>query len=275
MTKRMMYGFAAFLASISVVMTFGRVQAQNLVQNGDFETILNASFSGGPSNPNGNKMFFATANPKFWSNAPGSGSNYTYVCAPRTADGAASGGNPFPVYGPFPFSSAGGTTPVTSDAGGNFIQQDADPNFNDPITQSISIPSAGQYVLSFDEAGGQQDHPNYTSPTTELWNVTLGAAGTQSSPGFSLPGPLTSGGTLADVGQWHSVSKTFNVTSPGSYLLEFVGAGTPSGQPPIIFLDNVSLVAVPEPATLAIIGIGLVGSVACRKLRRAKAEMAC
>ena len=100
------------------------VQAQNLVKNGDFEQT-NSPFVGGPSNPGGDKKFFANANPSFWSYGPGGGSDYTYLCSPRTADGLVNGGaNPFPVYGPFPYSSAG----ATSDAGGNFAQQDVVPN---------------------------------------------------------------------------------------------------------------------------------------------------
>ena len=258
--------FTVCLAAVSLLCA-SVVAQTNLVLNGDFETVNNPNFHGGPGNvgANGDKMFFATANPDHWSNAPGSGSNYTYLCAPGTADTSPilSGPNPFPVYGPFPTSSGTGAT------GGNFAQQDADPTYNEPITQSITITSAGQYVLRFDEAGGQQDHPNYTSPTTDRWQVTLGAAGTQSSPGFSLPGPITFG-TAADVGPWHSVSMNFNVPAAGLYLLEFVAMGSPSGQPPVSFLDNVSLVAVPEPASLAIVGIGVLGSVVLRKYRRGK-----
>jgi PEP-CTERM motif len=263
MMKLVIGRLSVFLTVFLILCSSGA--AQNLVVNGDFETASN--FVGGPGNPNADKKFLAIALPLAWQNAPGSGSNYTYLCSPRTADGAANGGNPFPVYGLFPFSSAGGTTPIISDAGGNFLQQDGGPGFNSPVTQTINVPNAGLYVVSGKQAAGQQNHPNYTSPTTELWQITIGSSSWQ-TPQFSLPGPLTSGGTAADVGQWQTVSHVFNLPA-GPQLLSLVAMGTPGGQPPIAFLDDLSVIAVPEPTSLAIIGIGLFGSVALRKFRRA------
>ena len=83
-------------AAVSLLCSAG--VAQNLVVNGDFETAAN--FVGGPSNPDADKKFFASALPLAWSNAPGSGSNYTYLCSPRTADGPPSTGAPIPTRSP-------------------------------------------------------------------------------------------------------------------------------------------------------------------------------
>ena len=77
--------------------------------------------------------------------------------------------------------------------------------------------------------------------------------------------------TAANVGQWQTVSQIFTLPA-GPQLLSLVAMGTPGGQPPIAFMDDLSVIAVPEPASLAIIGIGLLGSVALRKVRRAKSE---
>jgi hypothetical protein len=50
-------------------------------------------------------------------------------------------------------------------------------------------------------------------------------------------------------------------------VLTFLAVGTPGGAPPISFLDGVSLTAVPEPASWALMlaGFGLVGLAARRR----------
>jgi hypothetical protein len=53
-------------------------------------------------------------------------------------------------------------------------------------------------------------------------------------------------------------------------VLSFLASGTPNGAPPISFLDGVSLEAVPESASLALISVGLLGFGAISRRRRAK-----
>jgi hypothetical protein len=221
----------------------GGATASNLVLNGGFELTDNP-FNGAP---NGDKQFFTTAKPSHWTG----GGGLTFLAASRTADR----GDWLSVWGPFPWSSGPG------DSGGNFVLADGDPTWSGAFSQMLTIPTPGLYQVTFDQAAGQEI--NYSGPTTEQWQVTLGSAGTQLSSLMSTPSH--------GVTPWQSESLTFNVPTAGNYLLEFLAKGTPSGVPPVCFLDNVCV--VPTPATLAVVGVTLLGSVG-RRRRRAEPSAA-
>ena len=50
---------------------------------------------------------------------------------------------------------------------------------------------------------------------------------------------------------------TYTATA-ASEVLSFLATGTPSGVPPFALLDGVTLNSVPEPGSLALLGIGLI-----------------
>jgi hypothetical protein len=199
----------------------------NLVTNGNFNLY-------GGSAP---KNDFVYVQPTDWT---GSGL-YDFgveVDAPGTADNVSDPG--IPVYGPFPAHGPSGNN--------NFIEADGDPSYSFSFNQTISSLTVGQnYNVSFNQAAGQQSG-NLVGPTTEQWKVSLGSS-TQFSSLMSTP----QGGVFP----WESQTLTFNASST-SEVLSFLAVGTPSGAPPMVFLDGVDMEAsVPEPSALLLLaGVG-------------------
>jgi hypothetical protein len=150
------------------------------------------------------------------------------------------------------------TFPHQSPAGGNFVGSDGDTNYAAPISQTLAglLPNQ-KYRVSFWEAAGQE--VNFDGPTSEWWEVTLDGV-TQPSTGFSLPSH--------GVGQWKQQHLYYTTSATPNTVLTFLSRGMPNGIPPVPFLDGVSVCAVPEPSSLVIVAIGLIGSVVARKLRR-------
>jgi hypothetical protein len=126
------------------------------------------------------------------------------------------------------------------------------------LTQLITGLTVGKtYTLTFDWAAAQLR--NRTGDTTEQLLVGFGGD-TFSTAVVNNPSQSASG--------WFSVSHQFTATST-SELLSFLSAGTPVGLPPMALLDGVSLSAIPEPMSwaLMIVGFGGIGLMT-RRTRR-------
>jgi hypothetical protein len=160
-------------------------------------------------------------------------------------------------------------SPGNSPDGGNYFFMDGDTH--DPVHnwlyQTIGGLTVGDtYKLTFFQAASEAY--GYTSPVNLYWDVNFGTtiadANITQSATMAVPG--------AGSHAWESQSMTLKATST-SEILGFLAIGTPYNQPPIAYLDGVSLTDVgvtptPEPGYLALVGAGLAGLFAVRKFSR-------
>ncbi len=130
---------------------------------------------------------------------------------------------------------------------------------NTKLSQSISGLSDGQnYVLSFRVNAQDQPYPGLTLA------VTLGTTVLMSATSEVAVDPIS-----VHLSPYRSVSIpfTYNSGTFGGTTLSFTDS-TPSFDGSVL-LDNVSLIAVPEPSTVALAGLGLAGF--AWRVRRRKA----
>ncbi|TRW15091.1 PEPxxWA-CTERM sorting domain-containing protein [Glacieibacterium frigidum] len=220
--------FSHLAIAVAAIAVGTTANAANLVINGSFDADTTATKINFQGNVTG------------WTG----GAALTFLAPPGSADDPA---QYLAVYGPFEDESPDG---------GNFILADGDPSYSDAFSQTINgLTIGGKYKIDFYQAAGQQ--LGFTGATTERWSVTFGTENFLSDM-FELP--------EAAVGPWEAQSYTFTATSVSQVLI-FLAVGTPGGAPPISMLDGVSLTAVPEPATWALLigGFAMVGVAARRR----------
>jgi hypothetical protein len=131
---------------------------------------------------------------------------------------------------------------------GNFVALDGDPTVGGggSISQTISGLTVGtNYILTFDWATGQLQ--SRSGATTDDVLATLGSQ----SQTTAIVSDASQGST-----PWLQQSFLYTATST-TETLTFLAQGTPTGLPPMVALDGISLTAAPEPASIALFGVGL------------------
>ena len=243
---------AAF-ASLMVVFTHVAMAQTNLVTNGTFAiTGGSQSFQFGTYNgytPSGSAAGESLAG---WAST-----SYGFVFKPTSTVATGTYGN-LSLYSTTTTPSS--TFNNASPTGGNFIGEDSAFNTS-AITQTINGLTVGKsYALSFYWAGAQQT--GFSGATTEQWQVSLGAS-TLSTAVINVASQGFSG--------WMLQTMNF-VAASASSQLSFLAIGTPNGVPPFALLSNVSLVAAPEPASAALMFVGVAALVGFSWRQRATAR---
>jgi hypothetical protein len=254
------------------------------VTNGEFTQYM------GPGAPGGNDSF-NNVNPTGWtSGSAGPGGSLIYVTNTAAVNNYAGSG--LPIYGPKQGAGLSASNPFPAPPlPGNFVEADGNPYYGNSFSYQLSGLTVGQtYQLSFLEAFGQElGFGNTSTTTSNQWVVGLGVMGSQfvfneSNPNqysytYSDPnGSVTTPGVVTVPGQgvspWQQVTVTLVADATNDVLtfLAWGNQGSTANVPPIAFLDigaNGNAVATsPEPASLSLMVIGMLGFGAYRLRRR-------
>lgn len=145
---------------------------------------------------------------------------------------------------------------------GNFVALDGDPTVGGggSISQTLNNLTVGAYyAVTFSWATGQLQ--SRSGATTDKVDVMLG--------GQSFLTQIVSDASQSST-PWIQQTFIYQATS-ASETLSFLAEGTPTGLPPMVALDGVSVTAAPEPTSIALLGAGLAAlGFAYRRRRTAK-----
>lgn len=241
------------------------------------------------------KNSFTAVDPVGWTG----GSGLIFIDAPGTSNTS-----PVTACGPTYLQTYGCPSTLAIPGGYNEVEADGNPSFESGFNYTVTGLTPGQtYTLSFYQAGSQQTGFGNGLNTTEQWVVALGSPGSGLTPCFGCgPADAYYGGndsTYSDSDPTASIAVTPLMTTPSGGLTDwnFVSVnltadaatdvlsflawgddGNTVNLPPIVFLAGVNspagLNAVPEPASLTLLGGGLLGLAAMRLRRRAKVNAA-
>jgi hypothetical protein len=132
------------------------------------------------------------------------------------------------------------------------------------------------YTVSFYQAAGEEncladDGPPGCAPPggfiTGQWSVKFGNTTLSSA---LMTTPVNMSNTSSILTGWNRQTLTFQATAT-SQVLSFLAMGTPSGAPPLVFLDGITITELPEPSPSALLGLGLLLVPVGLRLRKKRA----
>jgi hypothetical protein len=239
------------VAAVAAVMAISTsANAFEFVTNGNFESSSyeqNTQF-GGQAGPG--VSYVPSQGVTGWTGAGGAATQFYWIGGTQTSVSAINRWDDPATY----FYS---TLDTLSPDGGNFVGLDGDATVAGGISQTINGLVVGEfYNLDFNWGAAQLI--NRSGATTEQLHITFGGQ-TADTGVLAVASGAFSG--------WQNGHFQFQATST-SQVLTFLSVGTPDGLPPIAVLDGVSITAVPEPTTWAMMLLGFGGIGAMIRRRR-------
>ena len=254
----------------AIALIGGSLWGGNLVQNGDFSTSsysVNTEFSNGGSCP-----IISTGCPSYTqgggvANWTATGYSLYFIGGTQTTQSAVSIWNTAPNNSTKEMLNTNST--LLSPNGGNFVALDGDTKFPSSISQTVNGLNAGQlYTVSFYWAASQLQ--SGTGQTDEWVNVLVKNGNITDLNFLTSTVTNPSQGFTNDKikGTWFQENTTF-VASGSSATLTFFAKSHNTGLPPIVLLDGISVNATaPEPATIGLMGAGVMFIGVCAARRR-------
>ena len=258
------------IPAIALLMGIPAAAPAGFVTNGSFESFTNTANPGVASQlGSGTGGYTALTGWTVGANT------YGFLMAPGVADSKSStGGSYSPQYGSYmrlwgTNNGGVGVIPTSSPDGGNYVVLDAADGYRGTgISQVLTGLTVGQkYTVSFNWASGQQygyNNPSDTPYTNDALQVTFGSQVQTTATEYNVNHGFT---------DWSKQTFTFTADAT-SDTLNFLAMSTSGGLPPMVLLDGVNVAAVPEPASLALVGLGLTVAAVANRVRRRKVSVA-